>query len=176
MHWLAALDSAAERFDGGRWSFPLASKADFVRNYAYEPPNEDYEKLFFCRATISRSQRDPGARPHSAGWLIPTRDDASVCKPVFIAHSVLSAIWLLRETLADDVLPDNIWDRLVCAAESLAEDGMEEPPSAQKPFASPSQQASAPPLQQKKRPHLSAPAPTPKRARTTTNETHPASP
>ncbi|UPX17235.1 uncharacterized protein EKO05_0007601 [Ascochyta rabiei] len=145
MHWLAALDSAAERFDGGRRSFPLASEADFVRNYAYEPPNEDYEKLFFCRATISRSQRDPGARPHSAGWLIPTCDDASVCKPVFIAHSVLSAIWLLRETLADDVLPDNIWDRLVCAAESLAEDGMEEPPSAQKPFASPSQQASAPP-------------------------------
>ncbi|UPX18152.1 uncharacterized protein EKO05_0008462 [Ascochyta rabiei] len=145
MHWLAALDSAAERFDGGRWSFPLASEADFVRNYAYEPPNEDYKKLFFCRATILRSQRDPGARPHSAGWLIPTRDDASVCKPVFIAYSVLSAIWLLRETLADDVLPDNIWDRLVCAAESLAEDGMEEPPSAQKPFASPSQQASAPP-------------------------------
>ncbi|UPX21008.1 uncharacterized protein EKO05_0011214 [Ascochyta rabiei] len=176
MHWLAALDSAAERFDGGRRSFPLASEADFVRNYAYEPPNKDYEKLFFCRATISRSQRDPGARPHSAGWLIPTRDDASVCKPVFIAHSVLSAIWLLRETLADDVLPDNIWDRLVCAAESLAEDGMEEPPSAQKPFASPSQQASAPPPQQKKRPHLSAPAPTPKRARTTTDETHPASP
>ncbi|UPX21362.1 uncharacterized protein EKO05_0011548 [Ascochyta rabiei] len=148
MHWLAALDSAAERFDGGRRSFPLASEADFVRNYAYEPPNEDYEKLFFCRATISRSQRDPGARPHSAGWLIPTCDDASVCKPVFIAYSVLSAIWLLRETLADDVLPDNIWDRLVCAAESLAEDGMEEPPSAQKPFASPSQQASAPPLPQ----------------------------
>ncbi|KAF1933794.1 uncharacterized protein M421DRAFT_52739 [Didymella exigua CBS 183.55] len=176
MHWLAVLDSAAEQFDGGHQSFPLASEADFVRNYAYKPPNEDYKKLFFCQASISRSQRNRDATPHSAGWLIPNPDDASVCKPVFVAHSVLSAIWLLRETLADDALSNDAWHHLVCAAESLAEDRMEEPPSAQKPFASPSQQASAPPPQQKKRPPLPALAPTLKRARTTTNKTHLASP
>lgn len=174
MHWSAVLDKAAEQFDGGRRSFPLASEADFAHNYAYEPPNEDYQKLFFRQATVLGSQHNALFCPHSAGWLIP--NDTSICKPVFIAHSVLSAIWLLRETLADNALSDDAWNRLVCAAESLAQDGMEEPPSAQKPFASPSQQASAPSPQQKKRPPPSAPASTSKRARTNTDETHPASP
>ncbi|KAH6613177.1 hypothetical protein C7974DRAFT_405302 [Boeremia exigua] len=169
MHWSTVLYNAAERFDGGARSFPLASEANFSSKYRYEPPNEDYKKLFFCQATISRSQRDPDARPHSAGWLIPTHDDASVCKPVFIAHSVLSAIWLLRETLANDVLPNGIWDRLVCAAQSLAEDGTVEPPSAQKPSASPL-------TQRKKRPAPSAPALSPKRARAEAVETPAASP
>ncbi|KAK1914356.1 hypothetical protein P3342_007602 [Pyrenophora teres f. teres] len=173
MHWSAVLDKAAEQFDGGRRSFPLASEADFAHNYAYEPPNEDYQKLFFARPR-SRSQHNTLFCPHSAGWLIP--NDTSICKPVFIAHSVLSAIWLLRETLADNALSDDAWNHLVCAAESLAQDGREEPPSAQKPLASSSEPASAPPPQQKKRPSPSAPASTPKRARTTTEETLPASP
>ncbi|CAE7019912.1 hypothetical protein PTTW11_02971 [Pyrenophora teres f. teres] len=174
MHWSAVLDKAAEQFDGGRRSFPLASEADFAHNYAYEPPNEDYQKLFFRQATVPGSQHNTLFCPHSAGWLIP--NDTSICKPVFIAHSVLSAIWLLRETLADNALSDDAWNHLVCAAESLAQDGREEPPSAQKPLASSSEPASAPPPQQKKRPSPSAPASTPKRARTTTKETLPASP
>ncbi|CAE7173547.1 hypothetical protein PTTW11_05466 [Pyrenophora teres f. teres] len=138
MHWSAVLDKAAEQFDGGRRSFPLASEADFAHNYAYEPPNEDYQKLFFRQATVPGSQHNTLFCPHSAGWLIP--NDTSICKPVFIAHSVLSAIWLLRETLADNALSDDAWNHL------------------------------------KKRPPLSAPASTPKRARTTTDETLPASP
>ncbi|KAE8852590.1 hypothetical protein PTNB73_10535 [Pyrenophora teres f. teres] len=174
MHWSAVLDKAAEQFDGGRRSFPLASEADFAHNYAYEPPNEDYQKLFFRQATVPGSQHNTLFCPHSAGWLIP--NDTSICKPVFIAHSVLSAIWLLRETLADNALSDDAWNHLVCAAESLAQDRREEPPSAQKPLASSSEPASAPSPQQKKRPPLSAPASTPKRARTTTDETLPASP
>ncbi|KAK1912043.1 hypothetical protein P3342_012526 [Pyrenophora teres f. teres] len=121
MHWLAVLDKAAEQFDGGRRSFPLASEADFAHNYAYEPPNEDYQKLFFRQATVPGSQHNTLFCPHSAGWLIP--NDTSICKPVFIAHSVLSAIWLLRETLADNALSDDAWNHLVCAAESLAQDG-----------------------------------------------------
>ncbi|CAE7173665.1 hypothetical protein PTTW11_05483 [Pyrenophora teres f. teres] len=143
MHWSAVLDKAAEQFDGGRRSFPLASEADFAHNYAYEPPNEDYQKLFFRQATVPGSQHNTLFCPHSAGWLIP--NDTSICKPVFIAHSVLSAIWLLRETLADNALSDDAWNHLVCAAESLAQDGREEPPSAQKPLASSSEPASAPP-------------------------------
>ncbi|KAE8832108.1 hypothetical protein PTNB73_10511 [Pyrenophora teres f. teres] len=127
-------------------------------------------------ATVPSSQQNTLFCPHSAGWLIP--NDTSICKPVFIAHSVLSAIWLLRETLADNALSDDAWNHLVCAAESLAQNGTEEPPSAQKPLASPSEPASTPPPHQKKRPPPSAPAPasTPKRARTTTDETLPASP
>lgn len=141
----------------------MANEAEVARKHGYEPPNEDYEKLFFCQASIPRSQRDPGARPHSAGWLIPSPDDASVCKPVFVAHSVLSAIWLLRETLADDALSNDGWDRLVCAAESLAEGSMVEPPSAQKPSASPL-------AQRRKRPAPSAQMSSPKRARTEAGE------
>lgn len=164
MHWSTALYKAADAFDGGARSFPMASEAEIARRHGYEPPNEDYEKLFFCQASIPRSQRDPGARPHSAGWLIPSPDDASVCKPVFVAHSVLSAIWLLRETLADDALSNDGWDRLVCAAESLAEGSMVEPPSAQKPSASPL-------AQRRKRRAPSAPAFSPtKRARTEAGE------
>lgn len=159
MHWSTALYKAADAFDGGARSFPMASDAEIARKHGYEPPNEDYEKLFFCQASISRSQRDPGARPHSAGWLIPGPDNASVCKPVFVAHSALSAIWLLRDTLADDALSNDSWDRLVCAAQSLAEEGMVEPPSAQKPPASPL-------ARREKRPAPSAQASSPKRART----------
>ncbi|KAF3030384.1 hypothetical protein E8E11_000117 [Didymella keratinophila] len=49
------------------------------------------------------------ARKYGAGWLIPDPDDASICKPVFVAYSTLGAIWLLRETLADDALSNNGW-------------------------------------------------------------------
>ncbi|KAK1912061.1 hypothetical protein P3342_012544 [Pyrenophora teres f. teres] len=171
MHWSAVLDKAAEQFDGGRRSFPLASEADFAHNYAYEPPNEDYQKLFFRQATVPGSQHNT-LFSHSAGWLIP--NDTSICKPVFIAHSVLSAIWLLRETLADNALSDDAWNHLVCAAESLAQDGREEPPSAQKPLASP-EPASAPPHNRRSgHPHLRRPLH--QSARTTTEETLPASP
>ena len=58
MHWSTALYKAVDAFDGGARSFPLASEADFARKYAYEPPNEDYEKLFFRQTSLSRPQRD----------------------------------------------------------------------------------------------------------------------
>jgi hypothetical protein len=133
--WISALEDAAGQFDGGLRSFPLASESSFAHRLAYDPPNEDYQKLFWSKATVANSQRDALSRPHSAGWLIP--DESSVCKPVFVAHSVLSAIWLLRETLAGDALPADIWVRLISAAQGLANspsDSFEkEPPSAQRP-------------------------------------------
>jgi hypothetical protein len=39
---------------------------------------------------------------------------------VFIAHSLLSAIWLLRVTLGDGALPDAGWERLMAIAEEMA--------------------------------------------------------
>ncbi|KAF1352632.1 hypothetical protein EJ07DRAFT_168768 [Lizonia empirigonia] len=113
-HCSTSLHNAAGAVDGGARSFPLASEA----------------------APISRSQRDLEAAQQSAGWLVPLPNDASACKPVFIAHSVLSVIWLLRETLADNALSNSGWDCLVSAAQLLAEDSTAEPPSAQKPTAS----------------------------------------
>jgi hypothetical protein len=137
--WISALEDAAEQFDGGPRSFPLASESSFAHRLAYDPPNEDYQKLFWNKATVSNSQRDALFRPHSAGWLVP--DETSVCKPVFVAHSVLSAIWLLRETLAESALPADTWARLVSAAQGLANSASDsfqkEPPSAQRPRDSP---------------------------------------
>src|SRR6478609_9588681 len=131
MHWSTVLEEAAEKFDGGPRSFPAASDAEFARGYAYEAPNEDYQKLFWRQATVSGSQQNASFCPHSAGWLIP--DEDSVCNPVFVAHSLRSALWLLRKTLPENTLPDDGWSRLVRGAESLAQDERREPPpSAQK--------------------------------------------
>jgi hypothetical protein len=55
MHWSTLLYSAADSSDSGPRSFPIANEADVVRKYGYAPPNEDYKKLFFRRATISCS-------------------------------------------------------------------------------------------------------------------------
>ena len=133
MAWELALSNAAERFDGGRRSFPPSADATFAR-LAYDAPNEDYQKLFWRQATVSHSQHDSLFHPHSAGWLIP--DEDSVCKPVFVAHSVLSAIWLLRDTLGDGALGSAGWESLVDAAYELADGRAAEPLSAQKPPAS----------------------------------------
>ncbi|KAL5437049.1 hypothetical protein PMIN06_010646 [Paraphaeosphaeria minitans] len=75
---------------------------------------------------------------HSAGWLI--LDEASPCKPVLIAPSLLSAFSLIRSILPFDTLRDDAWQSLVAAAQHLAadpddldEDPSSVPPSAQKP-------------------------------------------
>ncbi|KAH6612360.1 hypothetical protein C7974DRAFT_77231 [Boeremia exigua] len=116
MGWSTTLCEAAEQFDGGARSFPFASELSIVDKYGYDPPNEDYAKLFSCQATVPSSKRSSHHRPHSAGWLVPTEDTDSVCKPVFVAHSLLSAIWLLHESLPEGALSDEAWNRLVCAA------------------------------------------------------------
>ncbi|KAF1923103.1 uncharacterized protein M421DRAFT_19418, partial [Didymella exigua CBS 183.55] len=143
MHWNALINQAALRFDGGPRSFPPASDATFAFNWPYEPPNEDYEKLFIRQAVAPSTPRHEDAyRPFSCGWLVP--DETSLCKPVFVAHSLLSAIWLVRASLPDkDTLPDDVWARLVSAADTLTSQGAEQaPPSAQTP--PPSQAAQAP--------------------------------
>ena len=106
--------------------------------YGYEPPNNEYEKLFFRRAVAPRSQRDPNASPHSAGWLIPYPTNNNLCKPVFVAHSIVSAIWLLHATLdeynAADSLPRGTWEALVSAAELLTQPiGAQSPPAQESP-------------------------------------------
>ena len=146
--WAASLHHAAAQFHGGPRSFPLLRDASLARQYGYDPPNEDYQKLFFRQATVASSQRDESLSPRSAGWLIPDQD--SVCRPVFVAHSLLSAIWLLRETLADDALSSHGWQRLVRAATSLAQgEEPEVPPSAQRlpPSLSQHQKRAAPSTQ-----------------------------
>ena len=134
MDWKASIDQAALRFDGGPRSFPPASDATFAFNWPYEPPNDDYEKLFFRKAVAPLSPRHEDAyRPFSCGWLIP--DETSLCKPVFVAHSLTSAIWLVRASLPDkQILSDDAWARLVSAALALSQQGLDDPPPpAQRP-------------------------------------------
>jgi hypothetical protein len=100
--------------------------ASYLRSHAYQVPNLHYGELFHNQATLPR--QDATA---SAGWLIPD-ERSKHCKPVFIAHSTVSAIWLLRETLPEDTLREEGWQKLVYAAVLLADEVDDTPPSAQK--------------------------------------------
>jgi hypothetical protein len=117
------LAESARKFDGGACSFPLATTVP-----VYEPPNTEYERVFFDAKSLPTST--PPQRC-SAGWIIP--DANSVCNPIFVAHSLLSAIWLVRETLPSGTLSNDAWASLAHAADKLASptESMP-PPSAQK--------------------------------------------
>lgn len=121
MHWEALLDCAAQQFNGGSCSFPPANQVPL-----YSPPNQEYERLLFDHA---RSSQDTNCC--SAGWIVPKEE--SLCYPVFVAHSLLSAIWLLRETLPKHTLSNDTWACLAYAAKKLSGSDGSPPPSAQKP-------------------------------------------
>lgn len=177
MHWSTLLHQAADSSDGGPRSFPLAHEADIVKRYGYAPPNEEYEKLFeklfFCRTTIPRSQRDEDAPRNSAGWVVPDRDrndSCSLCKPVFIANSFTAALAVMRKMLPEGTLSDDGWSRLVHGAQVVAVEGVVlEPPSAQRSTVSSLSE-------RRKRPTPSLPTDSSKRARTEAAETPAASP
>lgn len=121
--WEALLAESARQFDGGACSFPLATTVPI-----YEPPNTEYERVFF---DAKSSQTSTPPQRCSAGWIIP--DASSICNPIFIAHSLLSAIWLVRETLPPNTLSTDAWACLAHAADKLASPGGSmPPPSAQK--------------------------------------------
>lgn len=108
--WETLLAESTRTFDGGACSFPLATIVPI-----YEPPNTDYERVFF---NAKSPQASTPPQRCSAGWLIP--DAKSTCKPVFVANSLKGAIWLVRETLPADTLPNNAWACLANAAHKLA--------------------------------------------------------
>jgi len=121
--WETLLAASARKFDGGACSFPLATTVP-----VYEPPNADYERVFF---DAKSSQPSTPQQPCSAGWIIPDAD--SICNPIFIAHSLLGALWLVRETLPPNTISNDVWACLAHAANKLASPGESmPPPSAQK--------------------------------------------
>lgn len=122
--WEGILTLAARQLDGGACSFPLATTVP-----VYEPPNIAYERVLFDARSSQTGIPPPR---YSAGWIIS--DNNSVCKPVFVAHSLLAAIWLVHETLPVDTLSDDVWACLTHAADKLSSlHGSVPPPSAQKP-------------------------------------------
>lgn len=128
--WEQQLHSASRLRDGCPGTF---SPSSIPSTLLYRPSTLAYARM------IRMGARDPPMNPAqlpSAGWIVP-RDDASSCHPIFIAHSTLSAIWLLRETLGDDTLPASAWERLVHAATAVASHNQLEPTSTQPPPPSP---------------------------------------
>jgi hypothetical protein len=121
MSFSSILQAATTVVDGGGRSFPTAYDGS-VRHY--QAPTAAYEKVFFFQASRS-SQHKPD---YSAGWIIA--DDRCDCNPVFIAHSLLCAIALVRDTLPPGTLDDHAWAQLVTAAVTLSTEA-EIPPSAQ---------------------------------------------
>ena len=108
--WEALLADSARTFNGGLCSFPLPTTVP-----ADERPNTEYERVFFD-AKSSHTSTPP--QRCSAGWIIPGSD--SLCNPIFVAHSLLSAIWLVRETLPPNTLSNDAWACLAHAADKLA--------------------------------------------------------
>jgi len=126
--WSHLPSQAAERQDGGPRSFPKAKDAEFSERYTYVAHHEPYQRLFFRKTAGPSSNPSNG---YSAGWLIP--DDTAGCNPVFVAHSTLAALWLLRETLPNNTVSDATWEHLARGAYLLSQDTEEDiPPSAQR--------------------------------------------
>ena len=117
--------------------------ATVLSRYAYIAPNELYRNLF---SNAAKRDSDDGTAPNrcEAGWLVS--DNGVECDPVFVAHSTLSAVWLLRETLPKASLSDASWEALARAARL------------------PQQPEGTPPSTQRRRP--SPPSPPPSTART----------
>lgn len=145
--WETALKDAAAAFNGGPRSFPPSRDSDIATKYLYQPPNKDYERLLRPQIQPRQRQSIRTSPPYSAGWLLP--DEFSVCTPVFVAHSTLAAIWLIRETLADDVLSADAWQRLVSAAQTCTGGLQHDTPLAAPPPFSPRSCASPPRLEKR---------------------------
>lgn len=133
MHQSTVLYNTAKCFNSSPQSFPLASKAAFANKYSYNLPNKNYQKLFQRKATISSFQHYQDSSLYSTEQLT---DSISIYKPVFITYLVLLVIQLLRKTLTNNALPNNLQDCLVYAAQLLAKNSVVELLLVQKPSTS----------------------------------------
>lgn len=144
LDWTWILDEAAIREDGGAAGLAVGVDAAIARQYAYAPPDAAYEHVL---STATREPADSPSPPMQlaagAGWI---SSPAPGPPPVFIAHTMLSAVWLLRESLPNDALTEAAWAQLAQAASCAA---LATPPAAPAPS-----------------PRVAAPARPAKRART----------
>jgi hypothetical protein len=134
MSLASILDDAASHRTGGVRSFPAPSDEPVSLTYAYDAPDEIYAKLWFRHVNgMGRIPPAAAAKP-AAGWVLPDSEDVH---PVFVAHSLLAAIWLLREMLP--AVSNASWSEIVSAAQALSDDSKtpSPPPSTQRPAAVP---------------------------------------
>lgn len=127
------LNDAASHRTGRARSFPTLSDESLWLKYAYDAPDQPYAMLFLRHVHGDGKIQPAAAAKPAAGWVIPSDGDTH---PVLVAHSLLAAIWLLREMLPA-ALSDNHWQQLVDAAQLLSDDSKtpSPPPSTQRPTA-----------------------------------------
>lgn len=103
----------------------FASEEVIAHQPIYYPPTEEYQTALRCAAdTLASSQGDG---PISAGFILnPDPENACAHPPIFIAHSLTSALWLVRECLPKDTLTNTQWARLISAANPSTSDTIEQ--------------------------------------------------
>jgi hypothetical protein len=72
---------------------------------------------------FNTSQRSSPPELCCARWIVPNE-----CNPIFITYSLLSAVWLIRQTLPANTLSNNTWACLAHAAEKLSSPNRSSPP------------------------------------------------
>lgn len=107
------LDEAAIRDDGGAEDIALVVDSDTMSRFAYRPPTSAYERALW--ESTRPIDPDQATIASSAGWIMPQDPDT---KPVFVAHSMLAAVWLLRMSLPAACVPPAMWARLAQSAAS----------------------------------------------------------
>jgi hypothetical protein len=82
----------------------------------YRPPTASYQRVLHEALQPDQdSPLLPCPTTPGAGWIEAHAGDVP---PVFIAHTMIAAVWLLRESLPSDAVPDDTWAQLtqaVCA-------------------------------------------------------------
>lgn len=133
LDWVDMLSQAQADPWGGDRSFPCSMDAEISQTLGYHASLPEYQALFSSQAEVPGSPPDAVSGEPSAGWVIS--GETSDCPPLFVAHSTLSAIWLLWKTLPTNTLASRDWSRLTTAALQLVRGTSDEeelvPPSAQ---------------------------------------------
>jgi len=117
--WVWALDEAAIRDDGGAAGLAAAVGDQQAQQHPYVPPTAAYERVLWeaTRAAEFSSSAAPVNVAASAGWILSRAADTP---PVFIAHTMLAAVWLLRQSLPDGAVTPSAWAQLAQAASATA--------------------------------------------------------
>jgi hypothetical protein len=117
--WVWALDEAAIRNDGGAAGLAAAVDGQQAQQHPYVPPTVAYERVLWeaTRTAELSSSPAPVNVAASAGWILPRAADTP---PVFIAHTMLAAVWLLRQSLPDGAVTPSAWAQLAQAASATA--------------------------------------------------------
>jgi hypothetical protein len=116
--WTTLLDEAATLDDGGSIHLSMPVASDVLERHPYVPPSPEYCRLLYESAGAPEDEA-PLASARSAGWLASAEE---ACPPVFVANSLLSAVWLLRASLPADALEAGVWKRLAFAASTRADE------------------------------------------------------